>query len=684
MPIPSDASVVPDTTKNKTFKPNIKPNGSRFRRLGLLIIGALAATTLTAVPGNTAQVTPQTATSSKSVTKVLNAPLVESSWTSTRYMTTPQGAKPYLSLTSSADTSFLKFDVKGLPAGATIVSSNLKLNTASTKATTPGFVVRSSSSSWKASTLVESKKPSVSATNLQKSLIQAKTGATSTIPLVGLKTTSGSNSVSLAVNYKQKYVSTTLAKSGTNKPTLSITYTVPVVPPTKPSVQPPVEPPVSKPSGAKSVFAHYFPPYPISLDNKAGDTDYYARNYLTINGESNKHSLYGGLLRDRPLPRQPLTGDYQLKDLKTEVAQASNAGLDGFTLDLLSFSGRNWDISRKLMTAAAETGGKFVVAPNLDMTASAGKADVNVIAAKLAELYKLGGAYKLSDGSYVLSSFKAEARTPEWWSGLIRKMKSTYGINIKLISIFLDSGTSNMKAYAPVSYALGDWGTRNADGAVSRSNRAAVAHSLGVKWMAGIGYQDVRPNQGLYAEANNTETFRTNWTRAISEGADLVQLVTWNDYSENTSIAPSVAHGTTFLDIASYYSKWFKAKATPKLSQDSVVLTHRNQRAATLPSGQTKIMKPTLGGSRTTPRDTVEVLTMQKSPADIKVTVGTKTYTYSAPAGVSSKTFPLGSGTISVVQTRGGTTVNSVTSKAKLISNPEKQDLQYYGMIAHK
>ncbi len=56
-------------------------------------------------------------------------------------------------------------------------------------------------------------------------------------------------------------------------------------------------------SSAHKVFAHYFTPYPISLDNQDGASDYYARNYLTAGGESGKHAAYGGLLRDRPQPR---------------------------------------------------------------------------------------------------------------------------------------------------------------------------------------------------------------------------------------------------------------------------------------------------------------------------------------------------------------------------------------------
>ncbi|SCE09881.1 hypothetical protein GA0115252_13041, partial [Streptomyces sp. DfronAA-171] len=55
-------------------------------------------------------------------------------------------------------------------------------------------------------------------------------------------------------------------------------------------------------ASGKKVYAHYFTPYPLSLDNQAPGADYYARNYLRPEGESGKHAAYGGLLRDRPRP----------------------------------------------------------------------------------------------------------------------------------------------------------------------------------------------------------------------------------------------------------------------------------------------------------------------------------------------------------------------------------------------
>jgi hypothetical protein len=84
-------------------------------------------------------------------------------------------------------------------------------------------------------------------------------------------------------------------------------------------------------SSKHKVFAHYFTPYPVSLDDKAAASDYYTKDYLSPTGENGKHAAYGGLLRDRPIARAPLSGDWQLEDMKTEVrrAAAAQAAIDG-------------------------------------------------------------------------------------------------------------------------------------------------------------------------------------------------------------------------------------------------------------------------------------------------------------------------------------------------------------------
>jgi hypothetical protein len=528
---------------------------------------------------------------------------------------------------------------------------------------------------------------------------KAAAGKTVRIPITDLGSVYRTKPTAFELGYAQRYVSTTFLKQGASAPKLRLVVaSAAAAAPATVVAQPVVAPAVTAPaapaaayeassaksfkvaasnSSAKKVFAHYFPPYPISLDNKAPDADYYARNYLLPTGENGKFASVGGLLRDRPETRAPLSGDWQVADLVTEIKQASDSGIDGFTVNIMSWSGRNWDTTVNLFKAAKLSGRNFTIVPNVDATSGAVTASVDSIATKLAELYKYEDAYRLSDGRYVLSSFKAEGKSVAWWTSL-RNALSAKGVKTAFIAVLLDSSESNQRAYAPISYAVGDWGTRNPEGLYNRPNRAAIAHSLGVKWISGVGPQDVRPNQKLYAESRNTETLRAAWSRSISDGADMVQLVTWNDYSEGTAIAPSVGHGSSFLDISSYYSSKFKAGSAPSISKDNVYVSHRTQFVNAKPTFSHLLMASTLGGSKTTPVDQAEVYTYLTAPAKVTLTVGSTSKTFDAPAGVFTATMPLAVGTVKATVTRAGSTVANVVSPYKVVSNPYVQDLQYH------
>lgn len=440
------------------------------------------------------------------------------------------------------------------------------------------------------------------------------------------------------------------------------------------------KPPVTNGSGApgtsRKVFAHYFPPYPISLDNQPSASDYYATQYLNINGENGKFAAVGGLLRDRPIGRSPLSGDWQLADLRTEVRQAKSAGIDGFTLDIMTTSGSNWTAAVNLMRAAQDVGG-FTVVPMVDASAQVASATPAALAAKLAQLYAFPSA-QVIDGSYVLSTFAAELKTPTWWNQVITELVTTQHLPIKFIADFLNASYSNMTAFAPISYGFGNWGVRTVESVTHAPNYAAMAHSLGRKWMEPVAFQDARPSSSLYAEASNTATGRATWNKAISNAADFVQIVTWNDYSESTSVAPSMAHGRVLLDISAYYISQFKTGQRPAISADHLYLTHRHHPFAANPTSGIVNMTYTLGGMNTPPQDTVEALVFLTAPATVSITTSAGTRTFSQPAGVSAVTVPLAVGSVSARVVRNSGTALAVNSPFTVVLTPFVQDFQYW------
>lgn len=575
------------------------------------------------------------------------------------------------SATAGQRIALTRFKVTGIPENAEDVKVTLDVVSARTTDTTVS--VHPVTGSWTEAATTWNTRPTVGA-----SVVDSHTGFTAgaTAKLDVSSAVQGDGTYALALTGTEATTTVLMSsrETGNRGPKLTVTYT-------EGSEQTAGPLPFTLPGTAalrasgKKVFAHYFTPYPVSLDNQAPANDYYARNYLKPEGESGKHAAYGGLLRDRPLGRDPISGDYALADLKTEVKQAIAAGLDGFTVDILSVTSAHWTRVQNLIKAAeaVDPAFKIVLMPDTNGLASV---DSATLATSIAKLAASKSVYRLADNRLVVAPFKAEGRTAAWWSDWMKTMETQHGIKVALVPCFLDFNKYR-DAFASISYGFSNWGGRNPAANSALTTNIDRAHGLDKIWMQPVSIQDERPNQGVFDEAGNTENLRATWKGAIDGKADWVQLTTWNDYSENTQFAPSRNAGWTYLDINAYYLTCYKL-GCPKITNDTAYLTHRVQPAGAEPSyAQTKLMK--LRGGSTAARDTVEVLSMLTAAGKVSVTVGGTTQTYDAPAGVSAKTVPLKAGTASATVTRSSATVAKVTSPYTITATPYVQDLHYRG-----
>ncbi len=426
-------------------------------------------------------------------------------------------------------------------------------------------------------------------------------------------------------------------------------------------------------SGPK-VFAHYFPAYPISFDNEPAETDYYAEELLAADGEGGNHAAHGGLLRQRPLPR-PVnpSDDWATDDMKTEVQRATDAGIDGFTIDLLSLSGPSWNRVLQLLDAATAVDPDFEIVLMPDANTRT-VSDPVALADAIESVADHPSLYRLDDDRLVISPFMPESVGADWWADWITMMDDR-GIAVAFVPVLLDYG-GNVSAFADISYGMSVWGGRSPGNISNLADQAADAQSRGLVWMQPVALQDVRPKSGVLDESNNTETIRAMWATATETGADWVQIVTWNDYSEATEISPSTNTGWSPLDISAYFVVTYKLGTAPTITRDRIYLSHRVQPVDAVPTGgQTSLMKVRSGSSPL--RDQVEVLTFLREGAEVDVTIGAETYTYQAPPGVHAELFPLAVGIVSAEALAPDGTESTVTSPHEVTDQPVVQDLQY-------
>jgi hypothetical protein len=441
-------------------------------------------------------------------------------------------------------------------------------------------------------------------------------------------------------------------------------------------------------ASSKKVFANWVTSLPISLDNKAPGSDYYQRNYMSPTGEGGKHRAYGGYMRDRPLGRGPLAGNWKLEDMKTEVRQAISEGIDGFTMVIYTLpapgkTDRMWDNAKLMMQAAAavDPGFKIIPMPDTSGGSKLKLIDAGTMSRRMAELGRYSSVYKVG-GKMVLSPFTAENKTPAWWKSVTDSMAKS-GVPVNFFPLFQNEQAQRDK-FKAISYGMANWGTRNPKWtnptlttATSPVGRIGKIHALGRKWMQPVSVQDFRPREGIYWEAENTTNLRNSWQIALKGKADWAQVTTWNDLPEGSGMLPSTNHGFSFLDINAYYLTWFKTGTSPTIKRDAIYLTHRKQLLSARPTfPQTKLMKH---GGGAPGRNTVEALTFAKAPGTVQVKVGAKSYSCAVKTGLNVCTFPLSVGTVSAKLVRGGATTTSLTSPYTVNARPLVQDFQYVG-----
>jgi Glycosyl hydrolase family 71 len=421
-------------------------------------------------------------------------------------------------------------------------------------------------------------------------------------------------------------------------------------------------------ASSKKVFAHYFYPFPVSIDNAAAANDYYNSEYLNPQGESGKWKKQGGFLRQRPLPVSPSSdSQWQLLNMESEVRRAIARGITGFTIDVMGVNeATDSNSALHLMLAAAhavDSRFKIVVMPDISVL----KSDTNSVVKIIASVANSPAAYRLSDGRLVVSAFDAGLNLPSWWETVIGQLDAQ-GIKVAFVPTFL-GWTHDADTFAAFSYGYGDWGTATAASGSAMVGDPKIVHdTYGKIFMMPVDPQQYRPKDFLFWEAGNSAAFRNAWMSSINGDADWVQLVTWNDFSESSEIAPSTDVtlrrdiGTGYYDLTGYYAAWFLTGKQPTIDHD--VLYYFYRRETSTAAGPAQSQKDYIATG--VAEDDIELLAFLTAPGVVKITIGGKTYTQSAAAGVTSFKIASQPGTPIFTLARSGADVFSVTGGVQI------------------
>ena len=439
-----------------------------------------------------------------------------------------------------------------------------------------------------------------------------------------------------------------------------------------PFVQPPL---ATLRASPKKVFAHYFTPFPVSIDNKTAAADYYTTQYMSPTGEGGKFAGSGGFIKQRPLPRAVIgSTTWDQTDALQDVRRAAALGIDGFAVDLLASSGAQWSRALRLLEIAdgIDTGFKILLMP--DMEAEFKAQPENLLPA-IRTLANRPAAYRLADGRLVLAPYNAQNQSVAWWTRLLATLR-TEGIPVAFFPVF--QGWYKYAAdYAPISEGMSDWGERSPAANRAWAGVPAQAHAYKTLWMSPVSPQDARAKDLLYWEARNSENYRVMWETAINGGADWVQIITWNDYSEGTEIAPSSGTQWSFYDLTAYYTTWFKTGVQPAITRDVLYYFHRKHATAAAPVGGKQTGPYTRGGGSDVATDDIEALVFAVAPGQLRVTTGTQTTEHAVAAGLNVVRVPLTEGTPSFQLLRNNASATSVRSGFAISNSIVYQDMLY-------
>jgi len=305
---------------------------------------------------------------------------------------------------------------------------------------------------------------------------------------------------------------------------------------------------------------------------------------------------------------------YDLSDYRAEIEIAQAHGLDGF---VFNFGGPDRPAIRermeRLLTAAAQReklgAPRFYIVMSPDFHPHGRPPPASDIVALL-ERYGDHPHYLRHDGRLVLLTWATDSRAPVWWQGLREELSAALDEPVFLMPQLagLDRGEVEALygAYGGIADGVFHWPNLRCPlpgacaGEIDSVTRgrwfAARTARDGKPFMAGVAgayWMKCNPGYSAFGDHQAAAGLIAQWRDIIEvQRPDYVQVVTWNDFGEDSWIYPDtpmvfpdpsairrghVAHGipnlpkTAFAELTRYFARWYKTGEVPALTTERVL-----------------------------------------------------------------------------------------------------------------
>jgi len=383
----------------------------------------------------------------------------------------------------------------------------------------------------------------------------------------------------------------------------------------------------------------------------------------------------------------PLAGEQvTVDDFLADISAAHAAGIDGFALNCGEWNGspRYKRNAAMLFEAARRFGSDFKLFFSADRAGAPFGYDISADeAADMVVRYHDHPNQLRYQGRPVLSTFTGD---PAWFQAIRAKIRQQIGEDVFLVPSFFPPSRHEV----PNAQDLSELASQSKDfdgffyfGAAGASDDLANAIRLnaeqwsksGKLFMAGITpyYRGLYSNYRVF-ENNGYDGLMKQWIAAIQSNTNWVELVTWNDWSEDTYFSPLGATDDAmrwtrewgfllshdgFLAATRYFSAWFKSGHQPAIDDEQVFYAYRLHRRYA--PGRPGPLEAKIGWpvGVLDLADQIYIFSLLRSPAEIVLKDGPSPQTAALDAGAHVTSLPMQSGPVSLAVIRNGMTIGA-------------------------